>query len=149
MSALSFEANRDFLADLKGKHTSQVTPAMEQRAAVSALDWWDRYLRVHPDGDWRFAARDGLMDAGFAVEADLRSASSRASLLRAITAESEIARYAAYRLLNDAYGTHFDLEPAFMSGKYAMSFLDPSGEEKAFEERLAAHWTRRLQQQAP
>ena len=59
-------------------------------------------------------------------------------------AKNSITRYNAYRLLNHAYGTHFDLERVFLAGKYALSFLDPSGESEKNEQRLRVYWQKRL-----
>jgi hypothetical protein len=145
MDALSFATGRDFLRDLRNKSGREITPRMEARTAEAARAWWRDYLAAHPDGDWRPATRESLARAGYALEADPRSAVSRAALRRAVEAPSPITRYAAYRMLNDTYGTNFDLQPIFMSGKYALSFLDPIEQKQAQETRLRTYWKTRLQ----
>jgi hypothetical protein len=144
MAALSFASNRDFLASLRSKKKTEVSPAMEKAAATAALEWWRAFVRDHPDGDWLSAARAGLHDAGYSLEKDLRSPATQRELLRALDAENDCTRYNAYRILNYIFKTNFDLEPVFFAGKYALSFLDPSGHEKENEHKLRTYWQQRL-----
>jgi len=146
MSALSFATNRNFLAPLQAKE--QVARPEELDAAAKARFWWQEYLRAHPDGDWLPAVLDGFREAGFSLEADLRSPQSTRELLRGLEAGSEITRYNAARLLNYTYGTHFDLERIFMAGKYALGPFDPSTEVKNNEAKLKSYWQQRLKENA-
>lgn len=143
MDALSFAANRDFLRDLKDKRDDQITPALEQAASAAAQQWWAAYLEQHPDGDWVPAALAGFKQAGFALSADL-PANESGEVLRVLGSSDPILRYNAYRLLNRKHGTSFDLERIFFAGKYALSFLDPSGEAEAIEARLKEYWRQKL-----
>ncbi len=38
----------------------------------------------------------------------------------------------------------FDLERVFLTGKYALSFLDPSGEEHQNQAKVRGYWQKRL-----
>ena len=144
MEALSFMANHDFLSELKAKEAKNITPAMEHAAASAARDWWDKYLGEHPDGDWLAAAIKGMQDADYHLDGDIKAAQSQRELLRALDSSNPIIRYNAYRLLNRVYATNFDLDCAFFAGKYALSFLDPSGHEQEFEKRMKQYWISRL-----
>jgi len=144
MFALCFASNHDFLASLREKDEKEITPELEQSAARAALVWWVAYLRDHPTGDWLDAVVSGFNESGFKIENDLRSQTTTEELMKAMNATNDITRYNAYRLLNKAYGTHFDLERVFLSDKYALSFLDPSGESEKNEQRLRVYWQKRL-----
>lgn len=69
-------------------------------------------------------------------------------MLGAIESDSSVIRYAAYRLLNDVYDTHFDMEGVFFAGKYALGPYDPSSKQKANHARLKAYWQARLKETA-
>jgi hypothetical protein len=144
INALGFAANRDFIADLRVKHQNEVTPAMEQATAKRAIAWWQDYLKTHPDGNSNDAVMQGFHEAGYSIEADWRSPESQRALKRALDDANPILRYNAYRLLNQTYGTHFDLDIVFFAGKYALSFLDPSEDAKDNEKRLKQYWQERL-----
>jgi hypothetical protein len=83
---------------------------------------------------------------GFALQEDARSPESSRSFLGAIGSPASVVRYAAYRLLNDAYGTSFDLETLFFAEKYALGPYDSSSEQEANAKRLAQYWQSRLTQ---
>lgn len=147
IQALGFAVNRDFLSDLKKKMMNEVTPSMEQAVGRQADEWWRAYLAAHADGNWHDAALSGFQEAGYRLEPDLQSAQSQQELLRALADPNPIIRYNAYRLFNDIYGTHFDLDVAFFAGKYALSFLDPMSREKDNEMRMKRYWQNRLNPQ--
>lgn len=147
IQALGFAVNRDFVSDLKKKMMNEVTPAMEQAVGRKADEWWQAYLAAHPDGNWHDAVLSGFQEAGYRIEPDLRSAQSQQEFLRALADPNPIIRYNAYRLFNDIYGTHFDLDVAFFAGKYALSFLDPMSREKDNEMRMKRYWQNRLNPQ--
>ncbi len=144
MFALSFASNRNLLQRLQSLEQGQVTPQEEQAAAAAARNWWREYLQAHPDGDWLPAALTGFRAAGYSVEDDLKSSASSRELLRALESKDEITRFAAARLLNRAYGTQFNLDTIFHSGKYAFSFLDPMADAERNQERLRDYWRKRL-----
>src|SRR5262249_27701217 len=127
---------------------NEVTPAMQQAVGKGAIVWWQNYLRAHPEGGWNDAVMDEFHRAGYPIEQDQRSVQSQRELLRVLDSESPILRYNAYRILNQTYGTHFDLDIAFFAGKYALSFLDPSGHETENENRLKRYWQQRLNPQS-
>jgi hypothetical protein len=147
INGLSFASNRDFAASLRSKGHNEVTPAMVQTVAKTAIEWWQEYLKTHPNGDSGDAIIAGFLEAGYTIEADRHSPHSLRELLRALDDERQVVRYNAYRLLNRIHGTHFDLDIIFFSGKYALSFLDPSGREKDNEKRLKQYWQQRLNPQ--
>jgi hypothetical protein len=144
MFALSFAGNRDFLTDLRTKESREVTPELEQKARLTALKWWQSWVKEHPTGDWLEAVLDGFREAGYKIASPTDSAANTTQILRAFNAESEIIRYNAYRLLNHIHGTHFDLQRIFFADKYALSFLDPIREKEQNIERLKAYWEKRL-----
>lgn len=144
MFALSFTANRNFLQRLQSLGQGQVTPQEEQAAAEAARNWWREYLQAHPDGDWLSAAIAGSRAAGYSIEDDLKSPASSRELLRALESSDQITRFAAARLLNRAYGTHFNLDTIFHAGKYAFSFLDPMADAERNQARLRDYWRARL-----
>jgi hypothetical protein len=144
INALGFAANRDFIADLREKNQNEVTPAMERAAAKRAIAWWQDYLKTHPDGNSNDAVMQGFREGGYKIEADRRSPESQRALKRALDDANPVLRYNAYRLLNQTYGTHFDLDVVFFADKYALSFLDPSGDAKENEKRLKQYWQERL-----
>ena len=121
-----------------------ITPELEQSARMSALNWWQSYLKDHPTGDWVEAVIDGFRESGYKIASPPDSPANTPELLRSLNAKSEIIRYNAYRLLNHIYGTHFDLQRIFFADKYALSFLDPIREKEHNEERLKAYWEKRL-----
>jgi hypothetical protein len=143
--ALSFSSNRDFVGPLRDSRGPE-PPSGAEAAAATARKWWKAYLQEHPNPDWRDAVLSGFHEAGYDFGSDLRATQASRELLRAMDAKSPVLRYNAYRLLNAEYGTHFDLERAFLAGKYALSFLDPSPDEKQNEARMKAYWTKRLTQ---
>src|SRR5215510_5022720 len=142
--SLGFAVNRDFLADLKKKKMVEVTSAMEQEVGKRADEWWQKYLDTHTDGKADNAVMAGFEEAGYHLEADLKSEASRRELFRALDDPHPEIRYNVYKLFNQIYGTHFDLDIAFFAGKYALSFLDPSDREKDNEARLKRYWQNRL-----
>jgi hypothetical protein len=144
MSALSFAANHDFLAELQATEPSQITRDLENKAAKEALDWWKRYTRQNPGGDWLPAIIAGFRETGYELEDNLQSEKSIRAILRAMDSKSEVTRYNACRLLNHAFKAHFDLERIFFSDKYALSFLEPMAEKGRSEERLKKYWKERL-----
>jgi len=146
--SLGFAVNRDFLADLKKKRMAQVTSAMEQEVGKRAGEWWQKYLDTHAEGKADNAVMAGFEEAGYHLETDLKSEASRRELLRALNDPHPEIRYNVYKLFNQIYGTHFDLDIAFFAGKYALSFLDPSDHEKDNEARLKRYWQNRLNPQA-
>lgn len=146
IEALGYAVNRDFLRELVKKQMDEVTPEMERATGKSADLWWQGYLRDHPDGDWHAAVMAGFLDAGYKIEKDYRSAQSQRELLRALDDGDPHIRYNACRLLNEIYQTHFDLDVAFLAGKYALSFLDPMPKQAANEARLKKYWQKRLGQ---
>jgi hypothetical protein len=124
--ALSYTSNHDFI------------PAARSRDAVMsaisrARQWWHAYIREHPDGDWRPAARAGFRDPG-----------SRA-LLNALNDTSRVTRFNALRLLNDIYGTHADLDPVFGFGFYSPGVFYAPEDTAANGASLRAYWRRRLE----
>jgi hypothetical protein len=142
VSALAFASNRDFLGPLREKKGPEVTMADQNAVATKARDWWRDYSRQHRD--WSAAILSGFREAGYKIEDDLKSPQSQSELRRAMDSGSEVTRYNAYRLLNQIYGTRFDIERMFMAGKYALSFLDPSPTAKQEESRLKKYWVERL-----
>jgi hypothetical protein len=141
--ALALLSGEDVIAPLRDR--KDVTKTEEEAAAAKARNWWHAYLRDHADGDWRPAAQATLQRAGYLTAKDsLRKNASPAQLLAAIRSHDRLVRYAAYRLLNDTYGANFDLQSVFCSGKYAMSFRNPEGQEDATERNLREYWERRF-----
>jgi len=147
--ALGFVVNRDFLTDLKKKQMDEVTPAMEQEVGRKVDEWWRKYLSMHADGQPDDAVMEGFTAAGYRLEPNLRSETSMRELLRALNDPHPEIRYNVYKIFNQLYGTHFDLDVAFFAGKYALSFMDPSGREKNNEVRLRQYWQNRLDHQQP
>jgi hypothetical protein len=148
MGALSLAANRDFLGDLRGKKDDEISPAMEQAAASAALGWWRTYLQKHPDGDHRDAILEGFHAAAYRVGSDVNVPDTRQELLRAMDDKSLALRYNVFRLLNRVYGTHFDLERIFATGKYGGGFLTRIDQQPADEARLRRYWQQRLRVRA-
>jgi hypothetical protein len=148
IEALSFQTNRDFLAELKKKQMNEVTREMEQAVGRSASTWLEGYLKTHPSGEWTDAVLEGFAQAGYSIESDFKAPKSTSELLRALDDPNPVLRYNAYRIFNRVYGTNFDLDIEFFAGKYALSFLDPSGHEQANESRLKRYWKSRLQPDA-
>ena len=142
--ALSFASNHDFVASLRDKDEKDITPELELSVARAARGWWEAYARDHQTGDWLDAVLSGFRESGFKIENDLKSPATTQELIKAMNSTNRITKYNAYRLLNHAYGTHFDLERVFLTGKYALSFLDPSGEREKNEQRLRVYWQKRL-----
>jgi hypothetical protein len=141
--ALALSSGEDVIAPLRGRE--DIPPAEEQAAADKARNWWRTYLKEHADGDWRPAALATLNRVGH------RTAPARnmgrihpETLLAATRSHDRLARYAAFRLLNDQYGATFDLDPVFCGGKYSLSFRDPEGREEANEDLLRTYWEKRL-----
>ena len=144
---LDYAVNRDFLGKLVGTPTDEYTPETK-RAAQAADKWWQKYLREHPDGDWRPAVIAGFRDAGYKIEKDYGSSRSQQELLRALDDPTPRIRYNAYRLLNEIYNTHFDLDLAFFWGSYNFHSLEiPRDNHRADNEaRLKKYWQKRLGQ---
>ena len=120
---------------------------MEQSVGQAASLWWQGYLKTHPSGDWTDAVLEGYSQAGYKVDPDFKSPQSTSELLRALGDSNPMLRYNAYRIFNRIYATNFDLDVAFFTGKYALSFLDPSAHEQENEARLKRYWQKRLQPQ--
>ena len=149
MISLGFAVNRDFLGKLVNIEDATYETKPEERAAGKAADkWWQKYLREHPDGDWRPAVIAGFQDAGYKIEKDYGSVRSQQELLRALDDGDRRIRYNAYRLLNDIYHTHFDLDIAFIHARFERGedFPDRSPGRDANEARLKKYWQRRLGQ---
>jgi len=148
MANLDYALNRDFLGKLMGKPVDDLTPKETERASKAADAWWQKYLREHPDGDWRPAVIAGFRDAGYKIEKDYGSSRSRQELLRALDDREPRIRYNAYRLLNEIYKTHFDLDLAFFGGSYDFAVVEiPRGNYMADNEaRLKKYWQKRLGQ---
>jgi hypothetical protein len=149
MASLGVAVNRDFLGDLVNIKDAIYQTTPKERAAGKAADaWWKKYLREHPDGDWRPAVVAGFRDAGYKIEKDYSSSRSRQELLRALDDKEPRIRYNAYRLLNEIYKTHFDLDLAFFSGSYDFAAVEiPRGNHKADNEaRLKKYWQKRFGQ---
>lgn len=134
--ALSYASNRDFMP-----------PRSSRDAVIDALtrarQWWRGYAREHPDGDWRPAARAGLRERGYRIEDDARSSRSSQVLLQALNDTRRVTRFNVFRLLNDIYGTHADLDAIFGFGFYASSFYAPE-DTAGNGARLRDYWRHRL-----
>jgi hypothetical protein len=146
ISNLDYAVNRDFMGKLTGKTIDDLTPKETEPASQAADAWWKRYLREHPDGDWRPAVVAGFRDAGYQIEKDYGSSRSRQELLRALDDKEPRIRYNAYRLLNEIYKTDFDLDLAFFSGNYNFRGGErPRDNNTADNEaRLKKYWQKRL-----
>ncbi len=144
MSGLSFAANRDFLGELQAADPSKITRDLENKSIAQALNWWKGYARQNTGSDWLPAIITGFRETGYELEDNLQSEKSIRAIVRGMDSKSEVTRYNAYRLLNHAFKTHFDLERIFLADKYALSFLEPMAEKEHSEERLKRYWKDRL-----
>ena len=146
MANLDYALNQDFLGKLKGKAIHDLTPKEMESVSHAADAWWQKYLREHPDGDWRPAVIAGFRDAGYKIEKDYGSSRSRQELLHALDDREPRIRYNAYRLLNEIYKTHFDLDLAFFGGSYDFAGGErPRDNHMADNEaRLKKYWRIRL-----
>lgn len=140
MDSLSFATARDHLAPLRDLAAESVPPALEKQVGQDAARWWRQHLSAHPDGEWVPAVIAGLAAAGYSLNEPPSPDAIPEVLVSALESEDVFAGYGAARLLNHVCGTHFDIERIFVGAKYALSFLDPVGEEEQGQKRLAAWW---------
>jgi hypothetical protein len=146
VEALSYATGKDFLKPLREVPGDSIPAGLEASTAAAARRWWQEYAAAHPDGEWLPAVTAHLREGGYRVtDPPITSPEALRELARALRDESVHVRYGAARTLNRLGGTHFDLERIFLGSKYALSFLDPAGEEGENQERLAEYWERRSQ----
>lgn len=127
--ALSYVADRDFPSDAG--------------AAQSASTWWHAYLRDHPDGEWRPAARSALVSRGYAVTGNDSRRATR-ELLRALNDSTLPVRYKALRMLNDQFHVSADLGPILDADSHPGTLYDPVIDRASREAQLRDYWTQRL-----
>lgn len=148
IAELSFSANRDFMAPLRGRIRDPGFDEEEAQLAAAARQWWSDYADRHPQGGWEAAARSGFALAGYELTSDLGSTKSRSELRRALDSQDALLIYNACRLLNQSYGTRFDLELFYHGLKYALGPFSPTDKLAEYQSRLLEHWKAVLDRQA-
>lgn len=144
ITSLNYETNRDFVAELRGKKSEEITEELEVKIAGDIKNWWRRYAEKYPNGDWGPAVISGFKEAGYDINFDKNSSENTIELLRAIESNEPIYIYNACRVLNHIFKKQFDLERIFLGKKYALSPFDPSSKMKGLQKQLVTFWKNEL-----
>lgn len=144
INALSYETNRDFISELRGKKRDQISKDQEMKVAETAKSWWKKYNTAYPSGNWVPAVISGFKEAGYHIDNTDKSKNNTSALMRALDSKNPIHVYNACRILNHIFNKQFDTERIFLGKKYALGPFDPSSKMEDLQKQLISYWKNEL-----